>query len=74
MSLKKLADALGLKSHGHLSEVLAGKRNHGGQTRKKVAPLLTPAELELLGWDAEGNLSVPRGTDISTIQTCGQME
>lgn len=48
-------------SRTHVSQVLNNKPGRGGQTRRKLAEHLTPAELELAGWDRAGNI-VPRGT------------
>jgi hypothetical protein len=52
MSLEKLAAAIGLKSHAHVSRVITGR--HGKWTRRRLAPLLTERERALLGWDSEG--------------------
>lgn len=50
-----LARAIG-SSRGHVTEVLQNKPGHGGQTRGKLARLLTPEELGFLGWMEEGSL------------------
>ncbi len=70
MTLKALAAATGVRSHSHLSEVLNNKPQHGGQTRRKLVAHLTARELELLGWDQQGNL-VPQGTlsDVQQVKT-----
>lgn len=51
-------------SRTHVGQVLNNDPGRGGQTRRKLAPLLTPEELALAGWDQAGNLlsSVPHGT------------
>ena len=82
MSLQKLAEAIGLTSHTHVSKVISGRPGRGKWTRRRLAPLLTPRELELLGWDANGNLvaqsstgnNVPGASARAPIQTCGQTE
>ncbi len=53
MTLEVLAEVLKTKP-GHLSMVFNGTR--GRNTRKHLVEHLTPKELELLGWDAQGNL------------------
>ena len=50
-----LAKAIG-SSRAHVCQVLNGVPGRGGKTRKKLAPLLTEAECNLLGWDSKGNL------------------
>lgn len=49
-------------SRCHLSEVLQNKPGRGGQTRRRVAPLLLPEELALLGWDENGRMKGPSRT------------
>jgi hypothetical protein len=44
-------------SRAHVTEVLNNKPGRGGYTRAKLAPLLTPAERDTLGWDECGKLS-----------------
>ena len=34
----------------HLSQVFHNRRGRGGQTRRKLRPLLAPAEIMALGW------------------------
>lgn len=55
MTVKKLSGAIGSR-HSHVSQVLNNVPNRGGNTRRKLAKLLQPAELESLGWDGNGNL------------------
>jgi transcriptional regulator with XRE-family HTH domain len=43
-------------SRSHVCQVLNGVPGRGHQTRKKLAPLLTPDERELLGWTPDGEL------------------
>jgi hypothetical protein len=54
MKVQDLAAAAKV-SRCHLSEVLQNKEKRGGQVRRKVAPLLLAEELEMLGWDNDGN-------------------
>ena len=55
MDLKTLAWCI--HSHrSHVAEVLYNKPGHGGQTRRKLAPLLLDAELALIGWDRTGKV------------------
>ena len=63
-SVGKIAAAAGV-SRAHLSLVLANRPGRGAQVRRKVAKLLSPAELSVLGWAAYGrHASVPPcGTD-----------
>ncbi len=55
-------------SHGHLSEVINGKR--GAHTRKHIAKLLTEEETTILGWTERGSF-VPRGT-LSQVENLPQ--
>lgn len=50
-----LAGLIG-SSRAHVCQVLAGVPGRGGRTRKKLAALLTPRELSLLGWDTDGRI------------------
>lgn len=68
MTLKVLADALGVKSHTHLCEVICGKRFHAHKTRKRIAPHLTAGELFSLGWDGQGRLVENRKLEISNLK------
>jgi len=56
MTINRLAKLAGV-GRSHLSQVLNGVKGRGGQTRRKVAPLLTAEELTKLGWDHDGNVS-----------------
>jgi hypothetical protein len=38
-------------SRSHVNQVLANKPGRGGQTRKKLIPLLTDEEIAALGWE-----------------------
>ena len=49
----------------HVTQVLNNTPGRGHHTRKKLAPLLTHGELQLLGWDPSGRI-VPRETQSST--------
>lgn len=53
MTLLKLARLIGLERHNHVSEVICNKAGHGGRTRRKLFPHLTPEEIRLLGWTTE---------------------
>ena len=53
VTLRSLSDATRVNATT-LSSVFQGRR--GANSRKHIAPHLTPAELEILNWDAEGNL------------------
>lgn len=53
MTLQKLAGLIGLQRHNHVSEVICNKSGHGGRTRRKLFPHLTPEEIRLLGWTTE---------------------
>jgi hypothetical protein len=55
MTQEALARAIG-SDRSHVCRVLSNVPGRGGQTRKKLAPLLTEEERLLLGWDAVGNL------------------
>jgi hypothetical protein len=55
VTLKALATQAGV-SRPHLSLVIAGTPGRGGQVRRKVAPLLTEGERQLLGWSENGEL------------------
>lgn len=55
MTVNRLA-AVALVGRCHLSQVLHRKRTKGNFTRKRVAAHLAADELEVLGWDAFGNL------------------
>ncbi len=55
VTLKSLAAQAGV-SRPHLSLVIAGIPGRGGQVRRKVAPLLTEAERQLLGWSETGEI------------------
>lgn len=55
VTLKALAAEAGV-SRPHLSLVIAGTPGRGGQVRRKVAPLLTEGERQLLGWSEDGEL------------------
>lgn len=55
MTLTQLAEQARV-NRAHLSEVIANRPGRGAQVRRKVAPLLTKRELQLLGWDNEGRL------------------
>ena len=55
VTLKSLAVQAGV-SRPHLSLVIAGTPGRGGQVRRKVAPLLTEDERQLLGWDEHGEV------------------
>jgi hypothetical protein len=55
-----LAAAIG-SSRAHVTLVLGNTPGRGGLTRRKLAPLLTEAERELLGWSVAGAL-VERST------------
>lgn len=60
----KLAARLGT-SRSQVSQTLNNDPGRGYRTRGKLAPLLTPDELALVGWDAQGNRTfpaVPHGT------------
>ena len=57
LNLKVLGAELGMRNN-HLSMVFNGRR--GGLSRKRIAQKLTPAELELLGWTAAGELLKPK--------------
>ncbi len=50
MTVEKLAAAI-LSGRAHVTQVMANKPGRGGQTRRKLNPLLTTAERELLGWE-----------------------
>lgn len=52
-SVTKLARALST-SHAQISMVLNNTLGRGHLTRPKLAKLLTPDELALVGWDPEG--------------------
>lgn len=68
LSLAKLAAAIGGTSHAHLSKVCNNLPGRGKWTRRRLAPLLTPAERALLGWDAKGNLVEQSSTGNSRPQ------
>ena len=53
VKLDALAEELGTTT-SQLSMVFNNQR--GGHTRKHIVKHLTPAELELLGWDEKGHL------------------
>lgn len=53
MSVNKLAEAVGI-SHSRVSQTLNNIPGRGYLTRPKLARLLTPDELALVGWDSEG--------------------
>lgn len=67
VKLDTLAEEL-KTTKSHLSMVFNGQR--GGYTRKHIAKLLTPEELNLLGWNSDGEIieekppveGCPRGT------------
>lgn len=59
--IKHLAELIG-SSHAHVSQVMNNKPGRGGQTRRKLAALLTDRELALVGWGREGRL-VPQDTN-----------
>ena len=50
-----LAERIG-SGRSHVCQVLNNVPGRGGRTRKKLAPLLTPRELTLLGWAFDGRL------------------
>jgi hypothetical protein len=56
VTLKTLAAQAGV-SRPHLSLVIKGTPGRGGQVRRKVAPLLTEAERQLLGWNEMGEVN-----------------
>jgi hypothetical protein len=47
----------------HATQVLANKPGRGHLTRRKLAPLLTFSELELLGWNLNGTIAKPCHTN-----------
>lgn len=49
----RLAAHIG-SGRAHVSQVLNNVPGRGHRTRKKLAPLLTQRELDLLGWTATG--------------------
>ena len=49
MNFTKLAAAAGL-GRSHVSQVLHGHPGRGGQSRRKLAKVLTAAEREVMGW------------------------
>lgn len=55
LSVTKLAAEIGT-THSQVSLTLNNRPNRGKETRPKLAKLLTPDELALVGWDAEGKL------------------
>lgn len=55
MRQEDLARRIG-SSRAHVCLVLNGVTGRGFQTRKKLAPHLTARELELLGWNARGEV------------------
>lgn len=57
--LKALANELRM-SRSHLSEVLMNRKGRGGIVRKKVAAIMTPEELHMAGWNADGTLMEKR--------------
>jgi len=54
-TVEKLAQ-LARTGRTHAGQVLAGVPGRGGQTRRRLALLLTPDELQLLGWTSGGQL------------------
>lgn len=52
--IRSLAAAIG-SNRCHVSQVLNNIPGRGGQTRRKLAKLMTAEELKLAGWDANGN-------------------
>lgn len=58
----------------HVTEVLNGTKD-SARTRRRLAPLLRPAERELLRWTRDGELmpaDVPRGT-LSPERLCAEV-
>ena len=53
MNFTKLAAAAGL-GRSHVSQVLHGHPGRGGQSRRKLAKVLTEAEREVMGWGQAG--------------------
>ncbi len=49
MNFTKLAVAAGL-GRSHVSQVLNGRPGRGGQSRRKLAKVMTEAENEAMGW------------------------
>ena len=47
----RLAAAAGL-GRSHVSQVLHGHPGRGGQSRRKLAKVMTEAEREVMGWEA----------------------
>lgn len=64
----KLAAAIG-SSRAHVSLVLNNTPGRGYRTRKKLAPLLTARELDLLGWDAIGQLRGKGHVEVEAYDT-----
>lgn len=58
MTIARLAEKVGTH-RDHLTRVLLNIPGHGGRTRKKVLPHLTPEMREALEWDERGR-HVPR--------------
>ena len=51
MNFTRLAAAAGL-GRSHVSQVLHGHPGRGGQSRRKLAKVMTEAEREVMGWEA----------------------
>lgn len=68
LTAQKLAKQVGC-GRSHLSQVLNNKPGRGGQTRRKLRPLLTPEEIQLLGWPLEQSST---GNIVPDAQTAAQ--
>lgn len=55
LTVEQLAEAIG-SERSHLVRVLRRYPSRGGNTRRRLAPLLTADELAALGWDADGRI------------------
>jgi transcriptional regulator with XRE-family HTH domain len=53
LTVAQLAAAIG-SGRAHVTQVLAGVPGRGGQTRRKLARVLSARELGILGWDDAG--------------------
>lgn len=64
LSVSKLAALIG-GSHCRVSQTLNNVPGRGYLTRPKLAKLLTPNELALVGWDSAGN-QIPKQVEQSS--------
>lgn len=53
MNFTRLAAAAGL-GRSHVSQVLNGHPGRGGQSRRKLAKVMTEVEKEVMGWGQAG--------------------